>query len=125
MTRRIVVSRTTAEVALQPHDIVTVPFPFTDSARNKRRPALVLSNSKTFNTPAGHSVMAMITSAANSPWPLDVPVTNLDEAGLPAASVVRMKLFTLDHRFVIAKIGTLAKRDRIAVKRALKNLLGG
>ena len=51
--------------------VVRVPFPFTDRVPSKNRPALVLSDRMAFNAPAGHSVMAMITSAANAPWPLD------------------------------------------------------
>jgi len=49
-------------------DVVVVPFPFTDSAAAKRRPALVLSDEAIFNTPAGHSVMAMVTSAGNASY---------------------------------------------------------
>lgn len=114
----------TSSVNYEAYDVVTVPFPFTDSAHKKRRPALVLSTSKAFSNASGHSVMAMITSAGNAPWPLDTPIADLAVAGLPAPSVVRMKLFTLDHRFVIARIGALSGRDRKAVKLALKNLLG-
>jgi len=44
--------------------VVRVPFPFTDPNAAKNRPALVLSDRDAFNAPAGHSVMAMITSAA-------------------------------------------------------------
>ena len=44
-------------------DIVRVPFPFTDRHADKNRPALVLSDSAAFNRPAGHGVMAMVTSA--------------------------------------------------------------
>jgi len=111
-------------MTFEAYDIVTVPFPFTDALMHKRRPALVLSNQKAFNTPSGHSVMAMITSAENTPWPLDTPITDLEIAGLPAPSVIRMKLFTLDHRFVISKRGSLSGHDVKAVRRALKNLLG-
>lgn len=106
------------------YDVVIVPFPFTDKAQVKRRPALVVSGNAAFNKKAGHSVMAMITSANNPPWPLDVPISDLDAAGLPAASVVRLKLFTLDHRFIIAKRGSLSNKDRKAVNRALKTVLG-
>lgn len=106
-------------------DVVTVPFPFTDKAQVKRRPALVLSDHISFGRKAGHGVMAMITSAKNPPWPLDVPITDLEAAGLPATSIVRMKLFTLDHRFVLAKRGRLADKDCMAVSKALAALLGG
>ncbi len=67
--------------------------------------------------------MAMITSSENAPWPLDTVVTDLRSAGLPAASVVRMKLFTLDHRFVLRKTGRLAMADVKSVQQALKKAL--
>ncbi len=104
-------------------DIVVVPFPFTDSATTKRRPALVISNAGTFNSPTGSSVMAMITSAGNAPWPLDVAISDGNTAGLVAASLVRMKLFTLDNRFVLRRLGQLGAADRKAVVAALKTLL--
>lgn len=77
--------------------VVRVPFPFTDRLASKRRPALVLSDRTRFNAPAGHAVMAMITSAENPPWPLDVEIADLAAAGLPAASKIRFKLFTLGN----------------------------
>ena len=52
-------------------EVVVVPFPFTDRTTTKRRPALVLSDAKAFNRQVGQSVLAMITSAKNSNWPLD------------------------------------------------------
>lgn len=104
-------------------DVVVVPFPFTDSAASKRRPALVLSNEKAFNLPAGHSVMVMITSAGNAAWPFDVAISDGNAAGLTAASLVRMKLFTLDNRYILRCIGQLSASDRKAVEIALKQLL--
>lgn len=105
-------------------DVVVVPFPFTDKAQTRRRPALVLSGSDTLGA-IGHATMAMITSARNVPWPLDVTLDDLGSAGLPAPSVVRMKLFTLDLRFVHEAIGTLAAADRSAVASSLAALLPG
>lgn len=105
--------------------VVRVPFPFTDRNSTKNRPAVVLSESLAFNTPAGHSVMAMITSQANVPWPLDCALTDLPAAGLPAPSVVRFKLFTLDHRLVRGEIGKLSPADEASVRAGLAGLLGG
>ncbi len=107
------------------YTVVRVPFPFTDRNTTKNRPALVLSDALAFNTPAGHSVMAMITSQANAPWPLDCTLTDLAAAGLPAASKVRFKLFTLDHRLVRGEIGKLAPVDVALVRAGLVSLLGG
>ena len=104
--------------------VVRVPFPFTDSNATKNRPALVLSDPVEFNAPAGHSVMAMITSQANSPWPLDCTISDLAAAGLPAPSKVRFKLFTLDHRLVRGQIGKLSSADARIVRSGLGKLFG-
>jgi len=104
------------------YDVVVVPFPFTDKTTTKRRPALILSNTDSFNRHIGHSVMAMITSAKNSKWPLDSAINDLDNAGLSSPSIIRMKLFTLDNRLVIRKAGTLSKKDQLTVESSLANL---
>lgn len=104
-------------------DVVVVPFPFTDRVTSKRRPALVLSDAQSFNCQVGHAVLAMITSAKNSDWPLDVEIQDLDAAGLPSASIIRMKLFTLDGQLIIRKAGSLAAADRRRVAEALARLL--
>ena len=98
-----------------PGDVVIVPFPFTDRDAVKRRPALVCS-SAAFNRQARHVVLAMITTSTHSAWPDDVPIQDLDAAGLPTASVVRWKLFTLDASFVLRRAGTLSARDRTACR---------
>ena len=103
--------------------VVRVPFPFTDRQAEKNRPALIVSAGAAFNRPAGHSVMAMITSAGHAPWPLDVSITDLKSAGLPAPSIVRFKLFTLDHRLVRGTLGRLAAKDRVKLQKAMRMLL--
>jgi mRNA interferase MazF len=103
--------------------VVRVPFPFTDRLATKNRPALVLSSSAAFNTPAGHAVMAMITSASNAPWPLDCHLADLAAAGLPAPSMVRFKLFTLDLRLVRGELGRLSSEDAAKVVVLLNTLL--
>lgn len=105
------------------HAVVRVPFPFTDRAASKNRPALILSDAAGFNVPAGHSVLAMITSADNPPWPHDHVIADLAAAGLPAPSRVRFKLFTLDNRLIRSTLGQLAPADAKAVRAALKRVL--
>ena len=111
-------------MAYKRFDVVVVPFPFTDRSSEKRRPALVISDAEAFNDRIGHSVMAMITTAIHSEWPLDVQIEDLDAAGLPSSSIVRMKLFTLDHRLVLRKIGSLSAGDRERVNVMLARLSG-
>ena len=106
----------------EPFDVIVVPFPFTDASRTKRRPALVLSQKSDFGVKVEHSVLAMITSKKNDPWPLDVEIKNKKQSGLTAPSVVRMKLFTLDNRFILRKIGHLSKTDQKHVKQSLSKI---
>ncbi len=105
-------------------DVVVVPFPFIDQNTDKRRPALVLSDATQFNDETQNCVMAMITSVKNPDWPLDATIGSIKKAGLPAPSKVRMKLFTLDSRLIVKKIGGLAAKDQQVVKKSLKTLLG-
>jgi mRNA interferase MazF len=111
-------------VAFEQWQVVVVPFPFTDRPVRRRRPALVVSRSEALGNRIGHSVLAMITSAGHSRWPLDVPVSDLGRAGLPSPSVVRMKLFTLDDRLVERAVGRLCKGDTESVVTALGRLFG-
>ena len=69
--------------------------------------------------------MAMITSQGNTPWPLDCMITDLSSAGLPAPSMVRCKLFTLDNRLILGELGKLSADDAAAVEKALQRLLSG
>jgi mRNA interferase MazF len=110
-------------VTFDAFDVVVVPFPFTDRATTKRRPALVISNALSFNNKIGQSVLAMITSAQHSDWPLDVEIEDLDAAGLPASSVVRMKLFTLDNQLILRRAGVLGREDQQCVAGAIHQLL--
>lgn len=107
---------------LESFDVVVVPFPFTDCSATKRRPALVLSNCA-FNQKVRHSVLAVITSAGQSSWPGDHLIKILDAAGLPTGCVIRLKLFTLDHRLVIRKAGALAVADQKKLRLVWKGML--
>lgn len=94
----------------EPWQVVIVPFPFTDRSQAKRRPALVLSQAR-FNR-AGHAILAMITSTAHNPWPGDTALTDLVSAGLHRPCIVRLKIFTLDNRLILRRVGILATADR-------------
>ena len=110
-------------MSYDPFDVVVVPFPFTDSSRTRRRPALVLSRESEYGSVIEHSILAMVTSQKNDPWPFDVKIQHKKQSGLTAPSVVRMKLFTLDNRFILRKIGHLSKSDRQNVKQSLSTIL--
>jgi mRNA interferase MazF len=80
-------------------DVVRVPFPYTDRATRRHRPALVVSDGG-IGLGNGLLWVAMITSAEHRAWPGDVPFGDrYREAGLPAPSVIRpCKLATIETR---------------------------
>ena len=106
----------------KPFDVVVVPFPFTDRSSNKRRPALVLSSSE-YQKKTGNLILCMITTATHSNWFNDVPLKEWERAGLPHASLVRAKLFTLDERLILRSLGKLTKIDKQAVVRSLQSII--
>ena len=106
----------------KPYDWVLVPFPFTDRTTSKRRPALVLSSEDYFQD-TGQLICAMITTAKRSSWRSDVELKEWKQAGLPVASKVRMKLFTLDRRFVLRNLGSLGTFDTKKIKASLGKTL--
>lgn len=104
-------------------DVVVVPFPYSDMPKTKKRPALVISGSSNIDKNLNHCVCVMITSFKNNPWPLDVEIKDLKSSGLPAPSVIRMKLFTIDQKLILSKIGQLGSQDTESVKKSLKKLI--
>lgn len=105
-------------------DVVIVPFPFTDRNAALRRPAIILSDRADFGQATGQSLMAMVTRAKKSTWPFDLPLTDLNAAGLSLDCSVRMKFFTLVDALVIRHVGRLATPDQRALQGILARNLG-
>ena len=106
----------------KPWDIVKVPFPYRDRPVREWRPALVVSAGSNQERHGLLWVM-MITSAGNQQWPGDVTISNLAQAGLPAASLVRTaKIATIEAKEA-TRIGSLPEADRDAVRAQLEEIL--
>lgn len=107
------------------YEVVKVPFPFTDVKKTKIRPALILSSANRFNAKIGLSIMAMITSIKprQDLWSADIVIDNLESAGLPAPSIIRFKIFTLDHRLILGRLGSLSGADKNRVRQKLQEIL--
>lgn len=102
-------------------DVVVVPFPFVDAATEKRRPSVILSR-QSFNETNGHSICAMITTAAQSKWPSDIIIDDLAAAGLKQACVVRWKVFTLPNDIILKRAGKLGEPDRHNIASAAQKI---
>jgi len=107
----------------EPYDVVVVPFPFTDKLAVKRRPALIISNHLFNGDYHNHLIMAMITTVKNSEWSGDIQLHDWQSANLTVPCKVRFKLFTLDRRLVIQRLGSLSPTDQETVKTAITHFL--
>ena len=103
-------------------EVVTALFPFTESPVRKPRPVLVLSNG-TFNRSHGHVIGCMITTGANSRWPSDHQISDLEAAGLSHPSLLRWKVFTLAGYLLGRKIGVLGEEDQASVTGTLQRII--
>ena len=102
-------------------DVVVVPFPFSNQPSVKSRPTLVLSE-RAFNI-KGHTVLAMMTTSGHRSWPGDVALADHKAAGLYLPCIVRLKLFTLDNRLLLKRIGSLSVNDQKKIRSQLKTYL--
>ena len=104
-------------------DIVVVPFPHSDRLAEKRRPALVISNKRL--EALGVLWVAMITSADNESWQGDVPISDVNRAGLPAPSVIRpTKIACIDPARVLRRAGKLDRATARVVSQRVRRFLG-
>jgi mRNA interferase MazF len=106
-------------------DVITTPFPFADRNVSIVRPVVILTDYAAFGQRSGVAIVAMITSAKHSGWPFDVPISDLESAGLRVPCVVRAKLNAVAFNLMDRKIGSLSLTDRGAVGLALSGLFGG
>ena len=103
-------------------NLVKVPFPYTNRPIQQRRPGLVVAIPDAAGAPDLLWVL-MVTSAANGGWPEDVLISDLKQAGLPAASVVRTAKIATIKAQDAELIGSLPVADRTQVATALQTAL--
>jgi len=102
-------------------DVVVARFPYAEGDRFKPRPALVLSV-RAFNEAHDQIVIAMITAAARSSWPSDIPISDLASAGLSRPCLLRWKVFTVPKSEFGPIIGRLGPNDMARVASADKSI---
>ena len=109
--------------AFKQGDVIKVPFPYTDRPTRQSRPALVVSSGE-LEKLHGLLWVVMITSAGNRGWPEDVPVTNLEMAGLPFPSVIRPAKIAIIEASDAAKIGSVSPARLKRVKKWIAAEMG-
>jgi mRNA interferase MazF len=104
-------------------DVVLLPFPFTDSPSEKRRPAVVVS-SEAYMSGTMDILVAMVTTRAKPmPRPGDHRLANWQTAGLIGPSTVRARLATVHSKRAIRKLGAVSQADMAGIEQCLRSAL--
>jgi mRNA interferase MazF len=106
----------------EPFDVVAVPFPYVERPVMQRRPAVVLARPPSGNRHPLLWVM-MITSAANRHWPGDIPIVDMNAAGLSRPSLIRSAKIAVIEELGIERKGRLAAADAAGLRDALQTLM--
>jgi mRNA interferase MazF len=105
-------------------DVILVPFPFTDQAGAKQRPAVVVSSIR-YNTERPDLILMAITSQVRTPATFgEVIVQHWQAAKLLKLSAIKPVFTTLDKRLVRKSLGRLHETDRASLKAAVQIILG-
>ena len=105
-------------------DVVLVPFPFTNQAASKKRPAVVVSN-RAYNMARPDVVVMAITSQLRpSPALGEVWIGQWQAAGLIRPSAVKPVFATLEQRLVIRRLGTLRLNDQVVLRKVITEIIG-
>jgi len=100
------------------YDIILIPFPLTDLASQKIRPALQLSD-----TLDEDIILCAISTKKHSAY--DIKITPTKANGLKKVSYVRTnKIATIEKRLALAKLGDLDGKSKQSVQAKLQNIWG-
>lgn len=105
-------------------DVILVPFPFTDQAATKQRPAAVVS-SHGYNAQRPDLILLAITSQLRASFSFgEALVADWQAAGLIKPSVLKPLIATIEQSLVIKRLGRLAANDAASLRAVIDKILG-
>ena len=107
-------------MAFQRGDIVLIPFPFTNLAATKTRPAVVV-RSTAYHAVRTELLLAYVSSQMNKATPpIDYFLKDWKQAGLPKPSFVRPKIAAIEPTLVVHQVGQLSVQDLAELDRRIR-----
>ena len=98
------------------YNIILIPFPLTDLASQKIRPALQLSDPQDNDI-----VLCAISTKKHSSFDIKIAPTKAN--GLKKVSYIRIdKIATIEKRLALAKLGDIDAKSKSSVQSKLKKL---
>ncbi len=105
-------------------DVVLVPFPFTDQSGVKKRPAVIVSNSR-YNARRRDVIIMAITSQVRAPLGFgESLVCDWRAAGLIKASVLKPVFTTIEQGLVSRTMGKLTAADLQTLLALIAQVIG-
>lgn len=105
-------------------EVILVPFPFTNQAGTKKRPAVVIS-SAAYNAQRPDLLIMAITSQPHSEQEFATfTIIDWQSAGLLKPSFAKPVLTTIEQPLVIRSMGNLSLRDQQTLRQMLAQILG-
>lgn len=99
-------------------DVVLIAFPFTNFAKAKKRPALIL-----FDSEDNDLIICRITSQISN-TKYDVPVLQWQDCGLLSPSWIRLhKIATLEKTIINSTLGKLKGKDLKLVQETIRKII--
>ena len=105
-------------------DVVLVPFPFTNQAGVKQRPAVVVSSAEYADARPDIVIMAITSQVRPVLGHADYVIADWQGAGLLKASLVKPVLATIEQSLVRRVLGRLADADSDGLRGMLRFVLG-
>lgn len=105
-------------------DVVLAPFPFTNQAALKQRPAVVVS-SWAYNAVKPDLIIMAITSQLHSTASLgEVWIVDWQLANLLKPSAIKPVFATIEQSLIVRRLGALQAQDHSALRAAIAAVLG-
>jgi len=104
-------------------DVVLLPYPFTDLKGKKVRPALIVSNDLVNNKSKDCIMLPLTSVIKDESYSIVINQDDLSSGQLIKSSRIKIdKIFTVEKRLVVMKIGTLSHNTFEKVKAELLNV---
>ena len=105
-------------------DVVLVPFPFSDQAGLKKRPAVVISGAEYNGQGADFIILAITSRMHERPRLGELLLQDWQAAGLIKPSILKPVFATIEQRLVIRVMGSLSPSDLTGLRHVIAKVLG-
>ena len=104
-------------------DVVLLPYPFTDLKGKKVRPALIVSNDLVNNKSKDCIMLPLTSVIKDESYSIVINQDDLSSGQLIKSSRIKIdKIFTVEKRLIVMKIGTMSNNTFEKVKAELLNV---